>query len=378
MPEFIPLASPALRGNESRYVNQCLDTTWISSAGAFVDRFEAEFAAFCQVPHAVSCANGTVSLHLALLGLDVGPDDEVITPSLTYVATANAIRYCGATAVFADSDRDTWNLDPDDIVKRITPRTRAIIAVHLYGRPAPMDEILAIARTHRLKVVEDAAEAHGARYRGEPVGSLADVATFSFYGNKIITTGEGGMVTTRDPVLAARIRLLKGQGQDPERRYWFPVVGYNYRLTNLQAAIGCAQLEKVDEYLAERDAIGDWYRAELAGTPGVVLPRLHPNERAVCWLFSVCLDTSYPDQRDEVMALMREAGIETRPFFYPVHTLPPYREPRQPALPVAEWLGARGINLPTWVGMTHEHVHRVSAALKEALEMSAEAVGIGA
>jgi perosamine synthetase len=374
VPDAIPVASPSLGGNESRYVNECLETTWISSVGPFVDRFEEEFAAFCRVPHAISCANGTVALHLALLGLDIGPGDEVLTPSLTYVATANAIRYCGATPVFVDSHPSDWNLDPDDLVRKITPRTRAIIAVHLYGRPAPMDEIRAIARRHHLKVVEDAAEAHGARYRGAPVGSLGDVATFSFYGNKILTTGEGGMVTTRNPVLAARIRQLKGQGQDPQRRYWFPMVGYNYRLTNIQAAIGVAQLEKVEAYLAARDAIAGWYRAELNRLPEVDLGPVRAYERSVCWLFSVCLKIGRAGARDEVMAGMRTAGVDTRPFFYPVHTLPPYRPTHPPDCPVAESLGARGMNLPTWVGMTQQHVRRVCRALGEAVAMSTESV----
>jgi perosamine synthetase len=367
--ELMPLAAVVFRGNESRYVNECLDTRWISSVGPFVDRFERDFADFCQVPYAISCANGTVALHLALLGLDIGPGDEVIVPSLTYVATANAVRYCGATPVFVDSNRDDWNLDPDDIARKITPRTRAIIAVHLYGRPAAMDRINELARENRLKVIEDAAEAHGALYNGRPVGSLGDLATFSFYGNKIITTGEGGMVTTKDPILAARIRQLKGQGQDPERRYWFPVVGYNYRMTNIEAALGCAQLEKVDEYLRERDAIEAWYRSELDGHPGVRLGPIRSHERTVCWVLSVCLETPRWDDRDEVMTVMRKLGIDTRPFFYPVHTLPPYRgETGQGECANAEWLGARGLSLPTWVGMTRDDVRAACAVLKEALE----------
>jgi perosamine synthetase len=370
---LLPVASAVLRGNESRYVNECLETGWISSAGAFVERFEEDFAAFCQVRHAISCANGTVALHLALLGLDIGPGDEVITPSLTYVATANAIRYCGAIPVFVDSDPEDWNLDPDDVARKITPRTRAIIAVHLYGRPAPMERIREIAKKTGVRVVEDAAEAHGALLRGRPVGSLGDVATFSFYGNKIITTGEGGMVTTDDPSLASRIRQLRGQGQDPNRRYWFPVVGYNYRMTNVQAAIGCAQLENVREYLGERDAIDRWYRTELATLAEVALGPIRPYERTVCWLFSVCLRMPQWSARDDVMALMRRAGVDTRPFFYPVHTLPPYRGQVAPGdCSIAEWLGSHGISLPTWVGMTASDVKRVCMALAEAIEASAE------
>ncbi len=365
---MIPVASVVLAGNEKRYVNECLDTTWISSIGSFIDRFERSFAELSEVPHAVSCSNGTVALHLALLGLEIGPGDEVLVPSLTYVATANSVRYCGAEPVFVDSDRRTWNLDPEDLRQKITPRTKAIVAVHLYGKPAPMEEIGAIAREHGLKVVEDAAEAIGATYRGRPMGSFSDVAAFSFFGNKVITCGEGGMVTTADADLGRKIRQLKGQGQDFERRYWFPVVGYNYRMTNVQAAIGLAQLEQLTAFLAARDQIAAWYHEELAGRRGLTLAAADPAERAVCWLYSLVLEELDEAGRDGVMAAMRRAGVDSRPFFYPCHTLPPYQSERLAACPEAEWLGARGLSLPTWVGMTREHVRRVVEALLAAVE----------
>ncbi len=368
MEELIPVAAPALLGNEKRYVNECLDSTWISSIGSFIDRFEGAFADACDSPHAMSCSNGTVALHLALLGLGIGPEDEVLVPSLTYVASANAVRYCGAEPVFVDSDRRSWNLDPEDARRKVTDRTRAILAVHLYGKPAAMTEIVSLAREHGLAVVEDAAEAIGATYRGEPVGSLGDVAAFSFFGNKVITSGEGGMVVTRDADLAARIRQLKGQGQDPSRRYWFPIVGYNYRMTNIQAALGLAQLEKLEDYLAARDQIAAWYRAQLAGCPGLLLPAEDPGERSVCWLFSVVLPGATEQARDAVMADLRSAGVDSRPFFYPCHILPPYQTGRAADCPQAEWLGQRGLSLPTWVGMTERHVERVAAALRRALE----------
>lgn len=366
MTDFIPVSAPALLGNERKYVDECLETTWISSIGRFIEAFEQRFSEYCRVEHAVSCCNGTVALHLALLGLGIGPGDEVLVPSLTYVASANAVRYCGAEPVFVDSARDTWNLDPGDLRRKITPRSRAVLAVHLYGKPAPMDEILAIAREHGLKVVEDAAEAIGATWDGRPVGGLGDVAAFSFFGNKVITCGEGGMVLTRDAGLARTIRQLKGQGQDFERRYWFPVVGYNYRMTNIEAALGLAQLEKVEDYLAARDEIDAWYRAEFAGRPGVALAVREPGARSVCWLFSLVLDGAAADLRDRVMARMREQGVDSRPFFYPCHILPPYAG--SPAdCPNAEWLGARGLSLPTWVGMTREQVSRVCQTLLGAL-----------
>ena len=367
----IPVAAPALLGNESRYVAQCVDSTWISSIGEFIGRFEHAVAERTGARHAASCANGTVALHLALMGIGIGPGDEVLVPSLTYVATVNAVRYCGAEPVFVDSDISTWNLDPEDLRRKITPRSRAVIPVHLYGRPAAMDEITAIARAAGLRVVEDAAEAIGALYCGRPAGSLGDIGAFSFFGNKIVSCGEGGMVTTDDDALAARMRQLKGQGQDPQRRYWFPIVGYNYRMTNIQAALGLAQMERIDHYLAARDEIAAWYRtglAELTDAGDVVPAGEAPGDRNVCWLWSVVLPHHPGAQRAEVMARLAQSGIETRPFFYPCHTLPPYVSlPSAAACPRAEWLGERGLSLPTWVGMTRRHVERVCDGLARAL-----------
>jgi perosamine synthetase len=369
MKELMPVAAPTLAGNEKLYVNECLDTTWISSIGRFIDLFETQFAQYCDTTNAISCSNGTVALHLALLGLGIGPGDEVLVPSLTYIASVNAIRYCGAEPVFIDSQVSTWNIDPADLLRKITPRTKAIIAVHLYGRPAPMNEIMRIAARHGLKVVEDAAEAVGATYYGQPVGSLGDVAAFSFFGNKIITCGEGGMVLTNDSALAAGIRQLKGQGQDPNRRYWFPIVGYNYRMTNIQAALGLAQLEEIETHLESRDALARWYRSELLGLSGITFAEQREYERNVCWLFSVVLSGRAGLFRDRVIEGLAEAGIETRPFFYPCHILPPYiSSPGGNSCFNAEWLGARGISLPTWVGMTREHVRRVTSALAKAVE----------
>jgi perosamine synthetase len=371
--DFIPVSAPALLGNEKCYVNECLDTTWISSIGVFIERFERAVAELCgmEAESAVSCCNGTVALHLALLGLGIGPGDEVLVPSLTYIATANAVRYCGAEPVFVDSDRRTWNLDPADLERKVTPRSKAVIPVHLYGKPAAMEEIGRIARAHGLMVVEDAAEAIGASYRGRPAGALGDVATFSFFGNKIITCGEGGLVIARDAALARKIRQLKGQGQDFERRYWFPVVGYNYRMTNIEAALGLAQLERIGDYLAARDEIEAWYRAELDGRPEVALPARDAGERSVNWLFSVVLQGEAPGLRDRAMDSLRAAGIDSRPFFYPCHILPPYAGTAAAcpgaACPEAEWLAGRGLSLPTWVGMTRQQVARVASALLQAV-----------
>ena len=292
----IPVAEPALVGREKEFVVDCIDSTWISSTGPYIGRFEAGFAEFCGVEHAITCANGTVALHLALLALGIGPGDEVVCPTLTYVAAANSVVYCGATPVLVDAEAATWNLDPAAVEAAVTPRTKAILVVHLYGHPADMDAIRRIADAHDLRVVEDAAEALGARHRGRRVGSLSDVATFSFYGNKVITTGEGGMVVTDDATLAETVRLLRGQGQDPTRRYRFPVVGYNYRLTNVACAIGCAQLEKVEWHVGRRRQIAGWYRELLGDRPGIAFSPEAEWATSSYWMSSVVLEGRTADE----------------------------------------------------------------------------------
>lgn len=362
----ISVAQPRLAGNERKYVLDCLDTSWISSNGKYIGAFEESFARFCGVRHAISANNGTTALHLALVGLGLQPGDEVIIPTVTYIATANAVRYCGATPVLADVCRETMNLDPQDIERRITPRTRGIIPVHLYGHPAEMKAISAIARRHKLWVLEDAAEAHGAEVGGTRVGALGDCAIFSFFGNKIVTTGEGGMITTDDDELAARLRLFRGQGMDPKRRYWFPVVGYNYRMTNIQAAIGLAQMETIDTALAERERLAGWYDAALAPlAERIFLPRQQAGAKQVYWMYTIFLRQGGERERDAVMQRLDAAGIETRPVFYPMHVLPPYKE--DAAYPVADTWAQRGINLPTHQELTQADVARIAEALGDAL-----------
>lgn len=356
MRRFIPVAEPALVGNEKKYVLDCLESTWISSNGKYIQQFEEAFAKFCGVKCALSCCNGTASLHLALLALGVGPGDEVIVPTLTFVATANAVSYCGATPVFVDSEIETWNMDTSLLEDLITPRTKGIVVVHIYGHPVDMDPVLAVARKHGLFVIEDAAEAHGAEYKGRKVGSIGDIATYSFYGNKIITTGEGGMVVTSNRELACRIRQLRAQGMDSHRRYWFPVIGYNYRMTNVAAAIGLAQLEKVNWHVTRRREIATQYARCLGDVPGVRFQAEKPWARNVYWMTSVVLDEQWPD-RDLVMEKLADAGIETRPFFYPMHTLPIYcKSARGQDYPISEKVAARGINLPSSAKLTEEDV----------------------
>jgi len=300
------------------------------------------------------------------VALNLQPGDEVIVPTVTYIATANAVRYCGAVPVLADVCADTMNIDPADIERRITPRTRGIIPVHLYGHPADMDALDAIAKRHGLWVLEDAAEAHGAEIGGRRVGAIGDCAIFSFFGNKIVTTGEGGMVTTNDDELAKRLRLYRGQGVDPERRYWFPVVGYNYRMTNIQAAIGLAQMETVDAALAERRALARLYDEALAPMRNaLLLPSERPGAHHVFWMYTVFLREGGEARRDAVMKALDADGIETRPVFYPMHVLPPYRESN--AYPVADEWAQRGINLPTHQFLTPSDVGRIAASLERAL-----------
>jgi perosamine synthetase len=362
----IPVAEPYLGGNEKAYVLDALERAWISGSGSYVDRFEEQFAAFCDVPYAVAVFNGTVALHLAMIVLGIGPGDEVIVPDLTYIASANAVRYVNATPVFADVDPVTWTLDPADVARKISPRTKAIMPVHLYGHPADMDPLAALASAHGLHIIEDAAEAHGAEYKGRRVGGIGTLATFSFFGNKIITTGEGGMLVTHDQGLADAIRLYKGQGMDPRRRYWFPVIGYNYRMTNLQAAIGVAQMERIDWLIERRLEIAAWY-SEFLAESGMLLPAQAEWARNVYWLFAPCVPEGV--DRDRLMQRMAEDGVETRPFFYPMHAMPPYLEADGDArFPTTTTLSARGINLPSSASLTREQVRYVADSALRALD----------
>jgi perosamine synthetase len=366
----IPVAMPALIGNEKAYVDDCLESTWISSAGEYVKRFEDAFADFCGTAHAITCCNGTVALHLALLASGIASGDEVIVPTLSFVATANAVTYCGARPVFVDSEPETWNMDPALIEAKITSRTKAVIAVHLYGHPVDMDPVLSIARRHGLVVIEDAAEAHGAEYKRQRVGSIGDIATFSFYGNKIITCGEGGMVVTNNEALAKKVHQLKYHGADPTRRYWFPIIGYNYRMTNVAAAIGLGQLEKIEWHLERRAKIASWYRERLRGVPQLTSQREKEWARHVYFMFSVVLENSFPSGRDDIIARLHARGVETRPIIYPIHNLPPYLNPfRSDDYPVANRIGLRGISLPTWAGLSRDNVSYVCDCLVDCLAL---------
>jgi len=358
----LPVAQPFIADKELSYVMECVLTGWISSAGKFVSRFEETFAEFCGARHGISTSSGTAALHLALLASGVGEGDEVVVPTLTFVATANAVRYTGARPVFVDSEVETWNMDTNRIEEAITPRTKAIIPVHLFGHPADMDPILEIASRHGLTVIEDAAQAHGALYKGRRVGNLADLGIFSFYGNKIVTTGEGGIIVTDRSDLAEKARLLRDHGMSREKRYWHTVLGYNYRLTNLQAAVGVGQMENIDTILQKKREIAEEYAEGLRDLNGLTLPPEAPWARNVYWLYAVLMEPGrFGCSRDELISRLLEGGIEARPFFPPVHSQPIYATGQ--TLPVAERLSATGLCLPSAPRLHSTDIRRVADAL---------------
>jgi perosamine synthetase len=369
--KFIPVNNPMMDGNEKRYVLDCLESSWISSSGKYIDQFEEAFAEFCNAKHAIACSNGTAALHLALLVFGLGRGDEVIVPTLTFIASANAVTYCGAKPVFVDSETETWNINPELIESKISPRTKGIVVVHFRGQPADMDSILDIARRHRLFVVEDAAQSHGAEYKGKRTGALGDIGTFSFFGNKIVTTGEGGMIVTNDDGLAKQMRFLKNQGMGNENRYWHPVVGYNYRMTNVAAAIGLAQLEKIESQIQGRSEVASWYREYLQKSPGMLWQSEKEWAKRVWFLFTLVIDEDTRSIRDDFIPYLLRHGIDSRPVYYPLHSLPPYFEKTERnEFPVAERVSQRGVNLPTWAGMTRENVRYISEKIVEYVRYS--------
>lgn len=360
MAELIPISRPSITQLEIGAVTDAVTSQWVSSLGPYITKFEQGFAEFCGVQHGVSVSNGTNAIQLALAAFDIGRGDEVIVPDLTFVATANAVLHTGATPVFVDVEPDNHCLDPAQLEAAITSRTRAVIPVHLYGHPADMDAINAIAAKHELVVIEDAAEAHGALYKGARVGGLGHCATFSFYGNKNMTTGEGGMITTNDRTLDERCRLLRDHAMSPTKRYWHTEAGYNFRMTNLQAAMGCAQLQRLDEFLAKRRQIFQWYRERLADQPELTLNFTSPWAENCYWLVNVELADADCNLRDAIMADMREEGVDSRPYFYPMSHLPYFETA---ATPVSAAVSARGLSLPTFFDLQEEDVDRVCKAL---------------
>jgi perosamine synthetase len=358
----IPIYRPDLSGNERRYVLECVDTTWISSIGEFIPRFEQALAEVSGAPFAIAVCNGTVALHLALHCLDLGPGDEVIVPSFTYIASVNTITQTGATPIFADVNASDWLINVGDVEARITPRTRAILPVHLYGVLCDMPALCSLAQSRGLRIVEDCAEALGTTLDGRHAGMFGDVGTFSFFGNKTITTGEGGAVITRDEGLASQMRQVKGQGQSLTRRYWHEVVGFNYRMTNIAAAIGTAQFERLPQIIARKRAVAQRYRDLLAGLP-VTFQQSMQGATSSEWLISLLLPEG--TDRERLMAQMGSQGVETRPVFHCAHTMPMYATGE--TLSVAEGIAARGLSLPSFPTLTEDEILRVVDALIAAL-----------
>ncbi|MFM2394813.1 MAG: hypothetical protein RLZZ546_2795 [Bacteroidota bacterium] len=360
----IPVYQPSLLGNEKKYVNECLDSTWISSKGEFVNKFEKAFSNFIDIKHSTTVSNGTVAIHLALLALGIGEGDEVIVPTLTYIASVNAITYTSATPVFVDSISSSWQIDTNDVEKKITPRTKAIMAVHLYGHPCDMDALMGICKKHNLYLIEDCAEAIGTKYKDKHVGTFGNIATFSFFGNKTITTGEGGMVVTNDDTLYDRSVHFKGQGLAKSRQYWHDVIGYNYRMTNICAAIGLAQLEGINEVLINKKRVADIYRENLLDVNVTFHNPINENVYHSYWMCSILAEDNL--NREKIREHLELNGIETRPLFYPVHTMPMYSKVFQ-THPIAENLGWRGINLPSYPGLKNEEIIFICNTIKDAL-----------
>ncbi len=362
--KHIAVAKPFFDDNEIELVNECMVSGWVSSGGRFVKQFESMVAKHTGVKHAISCSSGTSALHLILLSYGIGVGDEVIVPSLTFIATANAVTYTGATPVFVDSDVETWNIDPVKIEDLITEKTKAIIPVHLYGHPADMDPINKIAKKYNIRVIEDAAEAQGASYKEKMVGSLADSAMFSFFGNKVVTTGEGGMIVTNDTSIADKCRLLRDHGMTEKKRYWHNIVGYNYRMTNLQAALGVAQMRKIDDIVSRKKWIASVYAKYLYGIKGITLPPDKKWADSVFWLFTILINEKQTNfTLEDLIVELKRNGIDARTVFYPVHTQPIYRDNIK--LPISEEIHNTGISLPSAPDMTERDIYKVSMIISD-------------
>lgn len=366
---FIPVNEPSLCGNEKKYLIECIETGWISSEGPFVQKFEEDFASLVGRKHAIAVANGTAALDIAVEALGIGAGDEVIMPTFTIISCINQIVRSGATPVLVDSDPNTWNMDVSQVEAKITPRTKAIMAVHIYGLPVDMEPLLALAKKYGLVVIEDAAQAIGQSYYGKPCGSFGEISTFSFYPNKHITTGEGGMVVTDDDALAEQARSLRNLCFQSAKRFVHDHLGWNYRMTNMQAALGLAQLERLDEFVARKREMGRRYRELFSKLSGVQLP-WPKTEYAenIYWVFGLVLDKTLAIDAEEAMWRLLVKGVGTRPFFCPMHMQPVLRKMglfNGETYPVAENLYHYGFYIPSGLALTGEQIERTAAAIKE-------------
>ncbi|MCA9370869.1 MAG: DegT/DnrJ/EryC1/StrS family aminotransferase [Candidatus Peregrinibacteria bacterium] len=359
----VPVNEPLITDAAKAYVTQALETGWISSAGPFIEQFEEAYAKFIGVKHAIFVTSGTSALHTSLRALDIGPGDEVIVPDFTMIASPFSVMYTGATPVFVDIDPETLNIDAALIESKITSRTKAIMPVHIYGLPCDMDPIMEIAERHNLAVVEDAAEVHGATYKGKKCGSIGTINAFSFYGNKIITTGEGGMVTTDDDALAARARWLKDLAHSPQKRFKHDELGYNYRPTNMQAAIGLGQLESIDMLLKRKRSMAALYNERLSDIQGLTLPVTKDYCENVYWMYAVMVKNG----RDDLCKTLKERGVDTREFFLPCHSQPAINMQMNEAFPVTEEVSGRGFYLPSGLAITDEQIIYVCETLTDVM-----------
>lgn len=374
MADFIPVNEPLLNGKEKQYLNECIDTGWISSEGPFVQKFEAVFAERVRRKHGIAVTNGSAALDAAIAALELQPGDEVILPTFTIISCAAAIVRAGAVPVLVDSDPHTWNMEVDAIASQITPRTKAIMIVHIYGLPVDVEPILKLAHQHGLWVIEDAAEMHGQTYAGQPCGSFGDISTFSFYPNKHITTGEGGMIVTNDDRLAERCRSLRNLCFQPQKRFVHEELGWNFRMTNLQAALGLAQLERLDEFVERKRRIGETYTQLLCDIPGIQLPLLSTSyAKNIYWVYGIVLDDEVPFDAAEAMRRLGQQHIGTRPFFWCMHEQPVFQNMGlfgQDSHPVAERLARRGFYIPSGMALTESQMQTVAVALRNCLTSS--------
>lgn len=369
--DFIPVSTPSLSHEDADAVGKVVREGWVSAEGPQVREFEEKFSCLVGVKHGIAVSNGTAALDIALEALDIGPGDEVILPSFTIISCLNHILRKGAKPIFIDSRPDTWNLNPDHLEEMITERTKAIIAVHIYGLPADIDTIMQIAERRGVPVIEDSAEAHGQHLHNRSLGSWGTISTFSFYSNKLITTGEGGMVLTDDDAIAERARNLRNLAFKPEQRFVHESLGWNYRMTAIQAALGLSQIARIEALLSHKVEIGNHYQELLNGIPHANLPlREHRGSGNVYWVFGIVLPENFDLSAREVMDNLHARGIGTRPFFFPLHQQPVLSKfgfDRQKSLPVAEWLGTQGFYLPNGADSTPEIREYVADELKKVL-----------
>lgn len=363
---MIPLCVPEIRGNEWKYIKECLDTNWVSSVGSYVNKFELEFQKYINAKKAVVTMNGTSALHLALLILGIGEGDEVIVPSLTFIASVNVIRYVGAEPVFVDVCRDTYCMDISKVEELITEKTKAIIPVHLYGHPVDMDPLMELAKKYNLYVIEDATEGLGALYKDKPVGTIGHIGCFSFNGNKLITTGAGGMLVTNDEELGEKAKFLSTQAKvvNENKAVYHDEIGYNFRMPNILAAMGCAQLENIEEYIQAKRKNANHYNELLKDVEGITLPVEKEWARNVYWLYSIIVEDEYGINRDTLIKRLYNAGIESRPFFMPIHKMKPYRNYKHGDMCITEELAEKGLNLPSSVGLKRDEIIKVCQTIK--------------